>query len=158
LLHDKCKGYLHNKKSEELMKEMESLADLAPEEVPESSRFLLKINFTELSRYHVETQKYWTLAVNPALVAQNRKQARGARAKRIQCRINAKIPSRQKLGMVAIEQQICKDGMHQSLMQNSSNDATSHTQTSMEFFTRKQPHPSAALSLLKLNKSMRKPD
>jgi hypothetical protein len=46
LLHDKHQGYLHNKKSEELMKEMESLADLAPEEVPESSRFLLEINFT----------------------------------------------------------------------------------------------------------------
>ncbi len=140
------------------MKEMEFLTDLAPEEVPESSRFLLKINFTELSRYHIETQKYWTLAVNAALVAQNRKWARGARAKRIWCQINAKIPSRQKLGMVAIEQQIQKDTMHQSTMQNSFNYATSHTQTSMESFTWKQPHSSAALSLLKLNKRMRKPD
>ncbi len=140
------------------MKEMESLADLAPEEVPESSRFLLEIDFIELSRYHIETHKYWTLAVNAALVPQNRKQARGARAKRMQCQINAKIPSRQKLGMVTIEQQIWKDGMHQSPMQNSSNVATSHTQTSMESFTQKQPHPSAALSLLKLNKRMRKPD
>jgi hypothetical protein len=157
LHQDKRQGYLHNKKSEELMKEMESLADLAPEEVPESCRFLLKINYTELSRYHIETQKYWTLAVNAALVAQNRERARGARAKRIPCQINAKIPSRQKLGMVAIEQQIRKDGMHRSPMQNSSNNATSHTQTSMESFTRKQPHPSAALSLLKPNKRMRKP-
>ncbi len=148
---------MHNK-SEELMKEMESLADLAPEEVPESSSFLLKINFTELLRYHIETQKYWTLAVNAALVAQNRKQARGVRANRIQCRINAKIPSRQKLGTVAIERQIQKDGMHQSPMQNSSNHEINHTQTSMESFTRKQPHPSAALSLLTLNKRMRKPD
>jgi hypothetical protein len=83
LLHDKRQGYLHNKKSEKLMKEMESLADLAPEEVPESSKLLLEINFTELSRYHIETQKYWTVAVDAALVAQNREQARGARAKRI---------------------------------------------------------------------------
>jgi hypothetical protein len=85
LLHGKRQGYLHNKKSEELMKEMESLADLAPEEVPESSRFLLEINFTELLSYHIETQKYWTLAVNAALVAQNCERARGARAKRIRC-------------------------------------------------------------------------
>jgi hypothetical protein len=85
LLHDKYQGYLHNKKSEEPMKEMESLTDLAPEEVPESSRFLLEINFTELSRYHIEIQKYWSLAINATLVAQNREQARGARAKRIQC-------------------------------------------------------------------------
>ncbi len=55
-LHDKCQGYIHNKRSEELMKEMELLADLAPEEVPEASRFLLEINFTELSKYHIETQ------------------------------------------------------------------------------------------------------
>jgi hypothetical protein len=68
-LHDKRQGYLHNKRSEELMKEMESLADLAPEEVPEASRFLLEINFTELLKYHIETQKYWTLAVNATLVA-----------------------------------------------------------------------------------------
>jgi hypothetical protein len=58
LLHDKRQGYLHNKRAEELMKEMELLADLAPEEVPEASRFLLEINFTELSKYHTETQKY----------------------------------------------------------------------------------------------------
>jgi hypothetical protein len=135
LLHDICQGYLHNKKSEELMKEMESLAGLAPEKVPESSRFLLKINFTELSRNHIETQRYWTLAVNATLVAQNCKQARGARAKRIQCRINAKISSRQKLGIEETEQQIWKDGMHQSPMQNSSNNVTNHTQTSIESFS-----------------------
>jgi hypothetical protein len=46
LLHDKRQGYLHNKRSTELMKEMEALSDLAPEDVPEASRFLLKINFT----------------------------------------------------------------------------------------------------------------
>ncbi len=80
---------------------MKSLADLAPKEVPEASRFLLKINFTELLKYHIETQKYWTLAVNATLVAQNRERARGARAKQIRGQINAKIPSRQKLGLVA---------------------------------------------------------
>jgi hypothetical protein len=50
---------------------MKALSDLAPEDVPEASRFLLKINFTELSKCHIETQKYWTLAVNAALAAQN---------------------------------------------------------------------------------------
>ncbi len=57
-LHDKRHGYLHHKKSEYLMMEMKSLADLAPEDVPEASKFLLEINFTELSKYHIETQKY----------------------------------------------------------------------------------------------------
>jgi hypothetical protein len=53
------------------MKEMELLADLAPEDIPEASRFLLEINFTELSKYYPETQKYWILTVNTALAAQN---------------------------------------------------------------------------------------
>jgi hypothetical protein len=53
------------------MKEIEALSDLAPEDVPEASRFLLEINFTELSKCHIETQKYWTLAVNATLAAQN---------------------------------------------------------------------------------------
>ncbi len=63
------------------MKEMEVLADLSPEDVPEASRFLLEINFTELSQLHVETQKYWILAVNATLTTQNRELARGAREK-----------------------------------------------------------------------------
>jgi hypothetical protein len=37
---------------------MEALSDLAPEDVPEAIRFLLKINFTELLKCHIETQKY----------------------------------------------------------------------------------------------------
>jgi hypothetical protein len=94
------------------VKEIEALSDLAPEDVPEASRFLLKINFTELSKCHIETQKYWTLAVNAALAAQNCARARGARAKQVWGQINAKIPSRQKLGLVAIEQQIRKDGKY----------------------------------------------
>jgi hypothetical protein len=81
LLHDKRQGYHHHKRAEELTKEMESLADLAPEDVPEASRFLLEINFTELLELHIETQKYWVLAVDAALPAQNRELARGAREK-----------------------------------------------------------------------------
>ncbi len=70
--------------------------------------------------------------------------------------INAKIPSRQKLGLVAIEQQIWKDGMH--WLPTQSNITDQHTQASIFSYVRKQPHPSAALSQLKSNKRMRKPD
>jgi hypothetical protein len=80
-LHNKHQGYLHNKRAEHLLKEIESFADLAPEDIPEPSRFLLEINFTELTKLHLETQKYWILVVNAALTANNRERARGARAK-----------------------------------------------------------------------------
>jgi hypothetical protein len=138
------------------MKKMELLADLAPNDVPEASRFLLEINFTELSKYHPETQKYWILAVNAALAAENQERARGARAKQVRGQVNTKIPSRQKIGMVAIEEQIRKDGMNQP---PTSNDITGHhSQPTIEPYAQKRTHPSAAMSLLKSNKRMRKPD
>ena len=59
------------------MMEMQFLSDLAPEDVPEASRFLLEINFTELLKSHIETQNYLTLAVNAALAAQNLERAGG---------------------------------------------------------------------------------
>jgi hypothetical protein len=99
------------------MQEIETLSNLAPEDVPEASRFLLEINFTNLSRFHIKTQKYWTLAVNAACTAQELDLAKGARAKQAKQKVNAKIVSRKKLGIVAIEQQIRKDGMHRSITQ-----------------------------------------
>jgi hypothetical protein len=61
---------------------------------------------SELSNFHLETQKYWTLAVDVALKAKPLKLAQGARVKKVRKKLNTKIPSRKKLGIVAIEQQI----------------------------------------------------
>ena len=51
-LHNKRHGYLHIKKSEELLMEMDLLSNLAQEDVHKTSRFLLEINFTNLSKFH----------------------------------------------------------------------------------------------------------
>jgi len=77
-LHDKRNGYLHKKKAEEIALELESLAGLALEDVPTNSRFLLEINFSDLNKSDFESQKYWILAINAALIAQQRQLARGA--------------------------------------------------------------------------------
>jgi len=69
-LHDKRTGYLHKKKAEETALELESLAGLAPEDVPTNSRFLMEINFSDLNKSDLDSQKYWILAINAALVAQ----------------------------------------------------------------------------------------
>jgi hypothetical protein len=82
-LHDKMHGYIHNKKGKEIIQQIDVLSEVAPEEVPEDSRFLLEINFSELSKTHLETQTYWTLAMDAALKAKAMESARGARAKRI---------------------------------------------------------------------------
>jgi hypothetical protein len=63
------------------MKEINILLDLAPEDVLEASKFLLKIKFSELSKFHLETQKYWMLVVDAPLKAKALESAQGTRAK-----------------------------------------------------------------------------
>jgi hypothetical protein len=81
------------------MQEIETLSNLAPKEVAKESCFLLKINFTELSGFHIEAQKYWILAGNAAYMARELALAKGARVKQAKQKVNVKIPSRKKLGI-----------------------------------------------------------
>ena len=101
------------------MPEIETVFNLAPKEVAKDSHFLLKINFTDLSGFHIEAQKYWILAVNLARTARELELARGVRAKQAKQKVNTKILIRKKLGIVTIEQQIRRDGMHWSTTQTS---------------------------------------
>ncbi len=57
-LHDRQHGYLHAMNAAEIMQEIETLSNLAPKEVAKESCFLLQINFTNLSGFHIEAQKY----------------------------------------------------------------------------------------------------
>ncbi len=56
--------------SDKIALELKSLAGTALEDVPAESKFLLEINFSNLTKSHIESQKYWILAVNAALTAQ----------------------------------------------------------------------------------------
>ena len=155
--HDRKNGYLRNKTADELLQHINSLSEVSPEELPESSRFLLEINFLELSKHHLETQWYWTLAVDVALKANALEQARGARAKRVWWKLNTKIPSRRKLGIAAVEHQIRQDGMHQAGPSNNPH-ATDPLQSSLAMFIRRRPHPASVISGLRSSKRLRKPD
>jgi hypothetical protein len=55
-LYDRCHGYLRKKQLKSLFQTIEELSDLSPVEVPNNGRFLLKFNFTELTKAHLETQ------------------------------------------------------------------------------------------------------
>jgi hypothetical protein len=134
------------------------LSDLAPEDVPKASQFLLIINFSELCTSNLETQKYWMLAVNAALKAKALESARGARAKWVRRKLNTKIPSRTKLGIVTIEQQICKDGMHRATVQTDALQANDCSQLSLDRFIQRRPHPASIMGSLRSNKRMRKPN
>ena len=60
--HDKTHGFLRNQKAGEILQLINEFLEVALEEVPKDSRFLLEINFSELTKSHLETQTYWTLA------------------------------------------------------------------------------------------------
>ena len=52
-LHDKMHGYLRNKKADEILQLIKKIVEVAPEEVPVDSRFLLEINFSNLTKSHL---------------------------------------------------------------------------------------------------------
>jgi hypothetical protein len=157
-LHDRTHGYLHNKKANKIMQQLNVLSDLATEDVPKASQFLLKINFSELSTSNLETQKYWMLAVDVALKAKALESVQGARAKWVWRKLNTKIPSRKKLCIATIEQQIHKDGMHRATVQTDALQANDCAQLSLDRFVQQQPHPASIMGSLRSNKRMWKPD
>jgi hypothetical protein len=157
-LHNRTHGYLHNQKVEEILHQINVLLDLAPEEVPEASQFLLKINFSKLSKSHLETQKCWMLAVDAALKAKALELAQGARAKRVRWRLNTKIPSRKNVGIATVEHQICKDSMHRAVVQMDGIQAIDCSQISLDKFVKRRPHPASIMGSLRSNKRLRKPD
>ena len=95
-LHDKLCGYLHNKSLEDIKQTIEELAETPPEDIPEGSKFLLEINFGDLTKSHIENQQYWIIALQAAITAGHRSIASGSRARRIRHRVNRKLPSRSK--------------------------------------------------------------
>ncbi len=100
-----------------MLRLIHDLSEVAPEDVPDESRFLLEINFSELAHSPIKTQTYWTLAMDTAMKATALESARGARAKWMRRRLNTKIVSRAKLDITAVQQQIRKDGMHRTSCQ-----------------------------------------
>ena len=136
-LHDKFNGYLQNEKADDVLHLIHDLLEVAPEEVPEESRFLLEINFSELTNSHIKTQTYWTLAMDAAIKATALESAHRARAKRMRRRLNTKIASKTKLGITAVEQQIRKDGMHRISRQAYAEQVNGNPLTTLDRFVHK---------------------
>jgi hypothetical protein len=157
-LHDKKHSYLRNKQLEDLLQDIAALSDISSKDIPDNCQFLLEFNFTELTAAHLETQRHWTLAMDAAIAARHQERQRGARTKHIRHKLNRKIPSHKKLGITEVERQIRHNGMHCPPTSIVDSDFESHKQTTLTSLILKQPHPSASLLTLKLNKSLHKPD
>jgi hypothetical protein len=134
------------------------LLELSPNKVPEGSRFLLEVKFTELTSAHLETQHYWTMAVNAALTASQLESKQGACSKRTRYKIKRKLSSRMKLGIMAVEHQIRSDRRHQAPSRALSNNSHQKHQTTLNSLVIQRPHPSSMLTSLKSNKRLRKPE
>jgi hypothetical protein len=105
-LHDKKHGYLRNTQLEDLLQNIAALSDISPEDIPDNCQFRLKFNFTKLTAAHLETQRYWTLAMDAAIAATHQEQQRGEKTKHIGRKLNRKIPSHRKLGITEVKCQI----------------------------------------------------
>jgi hypothetical protein len=145
-------GYLRNKKADEILQLINEFAEVTLEEVPVDSRFLLEINFSNLTKSHLETQTYWTLAMDSATKAQ------ALEAKRICHCLITKIASQVKLGITAVEQQIRKDRMHRSMLRLDTIQGNNDSQPTLDQFVKRRPHPSALMGDMKSNKCLRKPN
>ena len=142
---------------DKLLQHINSLSDVSPEELPDSSPFLLKINFSELSKYHLETQRYWMLGVDMALKANALEHAQAAQPKQVRRKLNTKVPSSQKLGIAAVEHQIRQDRMHKA-GSFSNPHIINCFQSSLTTFIQRRPHPASVIASLCSNKRLRKPD
>jgi hypothetical protein len=157
-LHDKTHGYLCNKKADKILQIINKFLEVAPEAIPEDSHFLLEINFSELTKSHLETQTYWTLAMDAATKAKELESAQGARAKRVRCHLNTKIAGRTKLSITAVEQQIRKDGMHRMPSHSDKVHVDDSTQLTLDRFAKQRPHPASIMGSMRSKKRLRKPN
>jgi hypothetical protein len=74
--------------------------------------------------------------MDAAIKAKALESARGARAKRMRRRLNTKIASRTKLGITAVEQQICKGGMHRTSSQSDAVQVNNIPQITLDRFVK----------------------
>jgi hypothetical protein len=95
-------------------------------------------------------------AVNTALKAKQLEDKRGAWLKWIRKRPNKKLPSRKKLGITVVEQQIRTNSMH--LLSRITDCHDNRDQTTLTPFIQKHPHPSLASIMLTSNKRLCKSD
>ena len=86
-LHDQTRGYLRLQDRQQVLGEIDRLADEDPANIPQESRFLLEVDFSSLRRSSFERHSYWVMAMKAARCAGRRTVAcqsrRGASARQL---------------------------------------------------------------------------
>jgi hypothetical protein len=135
---------------EDVTPEIELVSSITPKEVPQECHFLLEINFAG-GHMILELKVYWILAVKAALATQNKELAQD-RPKRICSLVNTKIPSKKKLGITDVKQQIRADKGHCISTEKEHMHYNPEDHHTLEnYLKRKHPHPSSPTASLKSN-------
>ena len=71
-LHDNKTGYLRNEQRREVLAEVDRLSQLDPSQIPESSKYLLEIDFSSFKNENLVDQSYWLFAMRAAKKAGRR--------------------------------------------------------------------------------------
>ena len=71
-LHHRTRGYLATKARLEILQKISDLASVQASDIPESSQFLLEINFRGLILSNLDRQTYWVAAMQAAIKAGRR--------------------------------------------------------------------------------------
>jgi hypothetical protein len=93
-LHNKQRGYLSLLKRATVLKEVDWLLDTAPEDIPEVSQYLFKLDYSALYNASLERQSYWVLAMKAARRAGKRDATASKRRGRSQRKLRAKVSTR----------------------------------------------------------------
>jgi hypothetical protein len=65
-LYDKQRGYLRLQHCKDLLRDLDKLIDTPSDDIPEESRYLLELDYSELYNAPLEQQSYWVLAMKAA--------------------------------------------------------------------------------------------
>ena len=71
--HHRRHGLLEQAERKSLLREIDQYMQVAPEDVPEESRFLLEIDFQQIRTASTEKQSYWVHAIRAAVKAGSRR-------------------------------------------------------------------------------------
>ena len=104
-LHDKQKGWLRRRELSDIMAEIDKLRETEVDNVPESSRFLLEMDYDKLMLSDIHNKTYWVVATQAAIKAGQRKANQGIR-QRTQLSKRPSTSTRERLKITEAEKDI----------------------------------------------------
>lgn len=143
-LHDKQRGYLQLQKRKDLLRELDRLIDTPPDEIPEGSRYLLELDYSELYTSSFESQSYWVLAMKAARRAGRRAHRQNRPSRRKRRPIPGNLSSRTKRHVPRFDFTQANTQMEREL--------------GLIPWHNKRAHPSTTDAFNPSNKRLRKPD